>query len=176
MKKRTPQRQQTGAIAAEYVAAIMFLFLVLTFPLMNLATVSYKYNLVVNAVHNACHVAMTASSFDNPTTGIRAIVPRAINAELGPVRGITINKINYRINHVNIKTQVVTNETWKTKLATAPNPDEQYSIEVVVEATCEPVVQMSATGFIPPIPGLTAPARYVVSSQQLVENLQGLTI
>lgn len=169
----TNRRSRSGSIAAEYVAALVFLFLVLVFPLINIATVAYRYNLMVAAVHAAAHAGAVAPKFVSGTDSATAVIPAIINNYLGSARGITIQGIRFRINETPVITSTVTNHNFGAQLTAPATIESLYSVEVVVTASVSPLVPLS-TGFIPAIPGFTAPAAYTVASQELVETTSGL--
>jgi hypothetical protein len=166
-------RSKTGSIALEYVAALVILFLVLCFPLMNLATVTYKYNLVVAAVHTATNRAAKADTFSGTGNAIAALVPATVSNFLNNVKGVQVQQIDYRINESDPTTTTVTHYPMRTRLSTVPDVRHIYCVETIVAARVDPLIYINV-GFIPSIPGLTGPASYTVASQEIVENVTGL--
>lgn len=167
-------RRSAGSFLAEYAGVIVIVLLALTFPLLNLATSSYRYNMLVSAVHKAAFDSSTAPTFTG-STGVAGVVPATMNNYLQNAKGISNFNVKYRINESDIKTATVTHHGWGQKLS-SPADDTKtiYSIEVVVDADISPLVTMAAAGFVPAVPGLTGPSHVVVASQQMTENSAGL--
>ena len=179
-----------GSFIAENTAVMVLILLGLIFPLINLATSTYRYNMVYGAAKAAAHAASSAPTFTGtaPSTGgstaggpsslgpgMAQVVPSMVNNYLQNARGIQNVKTNYRINQATIATQAVTHTPWATKLSIPPDPQTyMYSVEVNVQADVYPLVTMSATGIIPNVPGLTGPTHQNVSAQEVVETVSGL--
>jgi hypothetical protein len=172
-----------GSFIAENAAMITVIFLALTFPLINLATSTYRYNMVCGAAKAAAHVGANAPTFsgnagpNNPATGNGAMqtIPAMVDHYLKDAKGISNVSCKYRINIAKIDDQTVTNNPWSQQL---PNPADLdnfiYSMEVVVDADVAPLVTMTGSGLIPNVPGLTGPTHQSVAAQEVVETTAGL--
>ncbi len=171
-------RSNSGSIIAEYMAAIVVLFLVLVFPLINLTVFTYRYNLVVAAVHNAAHLGATAPTFSTAGTGALAVAQNSVAAFLPTVQGVKLVSTQARIKIADTATQGVSNNGMNTKLSAPADPQLNiYSIEVLTTATISPLMPLSngiPNAFVPNVPGVTSPVTQTISAQELVENVRGL--
>jgi hypothetical protein len=169
------RRRSSGSFIAENTAVLVIIILGMTFPLINLATSTYRYNMICGAAKAGAHSGATASTFTNVTTGAAALIPATINNYLGQARGIHNVTMNWRINQSSIATQAVTLGSWKTKLAANADPSKFiYSIEVVIDADVDPLVTMAGSGIVPNVPGLTGQTHQSSAAQEVVETITGL--
>ncbi len=179
-------RQPTGSFIAENVAVIVVIFLFLTFPLIDLATCSYRYNMLCGAVKAAAHAGANSQTFTGTVpagqassglhnwTGVKVSVPAVMQNYLSNARGISNVHVNYRVNSTNINTQVVTNNAWNQPLPTPPDTiNNIYSVEVAVDADVSPIYPMPVP-FLPNVPGLSGPSHLTSSAQELSEYANGL--
>lgn len=173
----SPLRSKTGSIAAEHVAALVVLFLGLTFPLCNLATICYRYGFLSQACHNGCHAATTAATFTagSSNNAVMDVVPAAVNKLLDAANGIKNRSLEIRIRDTKLADQTVHTGDPGKKLDDAPATDRLYSIECTISADLDPLVTM-AGGFVPSVPGLTGPMRCTVSSRGLLETPEGMNL
>jgi hypothetical protein len=168
-------RSQSGShILAEYTAVLMVILLALTFPLVNLATFSYRYNMLVAAAHAAAHAGAVAPTFSGNVTGVAAVVPATVNTLLRNAGGISNVSYQYRINETDINSQNVIHHGWGRPLPRPASETSVFTIEVAVTADVAPLVPMQSFGLIPTVRGLTSPARDTVSAQEMAENVMGL--
>lgn len=180
MKKRRP----IGNFIAEHVAVIVFILLFMTFPVINLATSTYRYNMLCGAAKAAAHAGANSQTFSgnipasqvapNTWAGVALSVPAVIQNYLGSAMGISNVHSQFRIVQANINTQAVTYNPWGSALpTTADTTNYIYSIQVEVDADVWPLYPMNV-GFLPTIPGLTGPAHQSSSAQEMCEYASGL--
>jgi hypothetical protein len=171
-------RQPHGSFIAENTAVIVVLLLALTFPLINMATSAYRYNMVCGAAKAGAHAGATASTFLAATSvgpAASASIPAVVHNYLDSAQGVSHVAIQYRINQAKISDQTVTNNPWQTPLAQPADPDNyMYTVEVVVDADVSPIVTMAISNIVPNVPGVTGPSHQTVSAQEVVETISGL--
>ena len=174
-----PNRLPNGNFLVEHVAVLFVIFVVLTFPLINLAASAYRYNMICGAARAAAHQAADCATFTGTVIGtgpgVAQAVPTAVTNYLKNANGVSNVTSKYRINQSEMATQIVTNTAWGQKLPVQPDTSKYiYSIEIVVEADVLPLVPMVGIPAVPQVPGLTGPSHQIVASQQLAENPAGM--
>jgi hypothetical protein len=166
-----------GSFIAENAAMITVIFLALTFPLINLVTSTYRYNMVCGAAKAAAHIGANTNTFTGASTGNGAMqaVPAMVDHYLKDAKGVSNVSCKYRINMAKIEDQTVSHNPWAQKLTDPADLDTYiYSMEVVVDADVAPLITMAGSGLIPNVPGVTGPSHQTVAAQEVVETTAGL--
>lgn len=175
MSRYTTGRSRRGALTAELPGTLWVLFFLLTFPLLNLATVTLRYTFLVAAARDAATAAAKAKSF---SVDLTASDPSSVN--IAPAQaaqtaqnfsGISLVGTQTNLVITNLVTQVTTKQS--TRLTSpADTTTNLYGIEVVVTGDVQPFLPYSPV--LGNIPGLTGPMRVNVASTEMAENPQGL--
>jgi Flp pilus assembly protein TadG len=166
--KNTP-RKSRGSTMADTPVTLWLLFLGLTFPLMDLASITMRYTFLLAAARDGAFVGSREQSFTLADAALKAKVA----ATAATFTGITVNTVKSSICIVNIGSKAVTRQS--TKLAAPANTAQNlYQLECNVTGTIQPFIDMSSTSIIPSVPGVTAPVQTSVSCREYFENPQGL--
>src|SRR5437870_8765907 len=106
---RKLERTMGGAIVAEYLATLTVIFLGLCFPLIDLATVAYRCNFLVQAVHSAVHAGAVAETFSSGSSSNAAMDATAalFNKWTSKTKGISNARLLVRINATTVNNQAV---------------------------------------------------------------------
>jgi hypothetical protein len=168
-------RSRRGALTAELPGTLWVLFFLLTFPLLNLATVTLRYTFLVAAARDAATAASKAKTFSVDLSASEPssvnVAPTVANQTGTKFTGITIIGTQTNLVITNLVTQVTTKQT--TRLTSpADTTTNLYGIEVVVTGDVQPFLPY--TPVLGNIPGLTGPMRVNVASTEMAENPQGL--
>jgi hypothetical protein len=176
MKRAMICRSSRGSFAAENAAVMIVIFLGLMFPLLNLATSTYRFNMACGAAKAGAHAGATSSTVSDPAKGAVYNVPATVHNYLDNAKGIKNVTVKFRVNQSTIAPPpTVTHNGWGQKLSVPPDPDTFiYSTEVVIDCDVYPVMTMPKNGLIPLVPGLTGPSHQTVSAQEVVEAISGL--
>ena len=179
MRSDHKTKRSRGSFTVELPGVLFVLFMLLVFPLLNLATVTLRYTYLLEAARDAAHLAAQAKTFlvnadSNNQSAVNTAQSR-INLTADSYTGVTFNSVITRIRITNIANHTVTTQT--TPLATPADTNvNYYAIEVVINGSCQPLLSYTdGLGNFFNIPGLTSPMTYTVSSQEMCENTQGLT-
>lgn len=168
-------RTRIGSIAAEHAAALVVLLLCFMYPLCNLATMCYRYSLLVQAVHNGAHAASTAKTFSagSSSEAVMDVVPLTVNNFLKSVKGLKNPVISIRLVSTKLLDQATTRLAQSTKLGEPAKESEIYSVELTVSADIEPMLSFQG-GLVPHVPGMTAPIKASVTARELLESANGM--
>lgn len=169
------RRKQTGSFVAELPAVLWLLFVLVTFPLVDLATVSMRYTFMLTTSRDAVSAASRAKTFheDASATDLSArnAAREIATATAASFNGISISNVHTRIIATNLATNAIEyHDTPLTEPADSTN--YLYAFETTVTGQLMPLIIMSTP--FGDIPGLTAPMNISISSQKLCENTQGL--
>lgn len=170
MNKLTKNRSRRGSTMADTPITLWLLFLGLTFPLMDLASVTMRYTFLLAAARDGAFAGSREQSFTLADAAMKA----KINQTAASFTGITINNIATNIVITNIGTKAVTRQS--VKLAAPANTSTNlYQIEAQVQGTIEPFINMGGlNSIVPNVPGVTAPVTTSVTCREYFENPQGL--
>ncbi len=162
---------------AELPVALWVLFVVLTLPLIDLATIGIRTTFLVAAAHDAAHAAARAKSFsvavDANDPSAQEAASAAAAEDLRSFTEITTGAITTNIVITDISTGNTTRQATPLKNPADINTNT-YSVEVVVSAKVDPLINFSAGGLLPVVPGLSAPMTIVCAAQEFSEYPQGL--
>ncbi len=179
------RNHRIGSTIAEAPLALWIVIMAMAFPLLILVMTSLKYAFFWNAARDACKQACSAQTFENPPPSGQsavAIATSVANAAAASFDGITIiPPVNVFIIRTDLTTGnpeklAVPNQRLQGSGYAPPDPENYfYSIQVELDGNVEPLIRHPGVGALGiPIPGLTAPFRVSVTSQQPFENTQGL--
>jgi hypothetical protein len=170
------QRSNKGSFIAETPTILWVLFVLVVFPLVDMATVALRYTFVLTASREAAMAASRAKTYMANSTmsdlsAANAAAAAAYNAG-SSFSGITITDVDTRILATNLATQSTTR---RETVLTAPADTDNflYAYETTVTADVQPLVTLG-TNVFGRVPGLTAPITVAVTSQKICENTQGL--
>ena len=171
-------RSRRGNTIAELPAVLIVLFMFLTFPLLDLATVTLRYTYLTSMSRDAAHEAAKAKSFlvdSSPTQPSATNAAQTwINMVKNNFQGVVVDTLTTNIVITDIGTQTVTRQTLPLA-APADTAQNLYAIETVVTGRCFPIINFGGSKWFPAVPGLSGPMSVTVSSQEMCENTQGLT-
>lgn len=170
------RRSKCGSFLADTPAALWVLFMILCFPLANLATVCLRAAFLYLGVHNATRMASRARSYLAPVAGEPSAVQLAnttANTVAAAWTGVHITNINTSIVCTDINTRAVT--TQSTPLTTAADDTNYtYQLEVDVNGKVDPLITINTPWG--PVPGLSTAVQLYFTDRQYVENPQGLSL
>lgn len=169
-------RRKKGSSVAELPGVLWFLFVIILYPLIDLATVGMRYTFMLSTSREASMAASRAKTFyaDTSSTERSAINSANSMANNAAARftGISLTSVTTQLVVTNLATNAVTR--YSTPLTTQPDIDNYlYSYEVTVRGNVWPLVPFKGPIF-GGIPGLTGPMTVAITSQKMCENTQGL--
>lgn len=170
------KRNCYGSLLVETPTVLWILFVLLTIPMVDLATVMIRYTFMVSASRDAAHAAGRAKSFMSDLTATdpsaMSIANSAARATAGCFSEISVSDVTTRLLITDLDTRAVTVRT--TPLTTPADTTEYlYEFETSVAGEINPLVPFLA-GPLPGIPGLSAAVPVTVTSRSFCENSQGL--
>lgn len=169
-------RRKSGASIADLPAVMWLLFVVILYPLIDLATVGMRYTFMVTTSREAAMAASRGKTFfaDSSASDLSAVHLASAMAANAASRftGITLTSVSTDLVVTNLNTNAVTRQT--TPLATQPDIDNfLYAYEVTVTGNVWPLLPFKGPVFSN-IPGLTGPMTVSITTQKMCENTQGL--
>jgi len=160
---------------AELPVVLWVLFVLIAFPLMDLACAFLRISFLYAGVHYASISAARTGSFSIPLDGH----PSAQGEVLTKLGNITSGFSGLAVTNINTDIVIIRNDTMAVSKQAVPltSPADQgintYQIEVTADCSADPLVPI-------PIPvtvsGLNAPLTVRLSAKQYCENPQGLTL
>jgi hypothetical protein len=172
---RTRQRTQTGSLV-EIGPVMWFLLFFLTFPLLNLSTIGLRYTFFLDASRQAAAAASIGKSFltDNSSTDLSAtnLAQSRATVVSSSFKGVKLISVRTNLLITNLATNTVTRQNVPLS-APADTNNYFYQIEVVTTADVDPLLTYTAKYF-GTVPALTGPARFVIASQSVCENPEGM--
>lgn len=162
---------------ADAPLALWVVFICLTIPLIDLATVSLRSTLLVMVSREAANAAARCKTFK---TSLGPDEPSSCDAASNRAYEIASKFSEIRVSDV--KTYiVVTNidsgsSTRQSSRLSQPadTAENLYLVEVEVSGQTSPLIPFSGGGLFGNVPGLTAPVSLTVASRQYHEYPQGL--
>lgn len=163
-------RNKRGSAIADTPITLWLLFLGLTLPLMDLASITMRYTFLLAAARDGAFAASRETSYTLADASLKA----SVNNTASSFTGITVNSIQTNVVTTNVITKAVTRQA--TKLGSPANPNlNLYQIEAQVTGTIQPFINMGGlTSIVPNVPGVTAPVTTAVTCREYFENPQGL--
>lgn len=155
---------------ADTPITLWLLFLGLTLPLMDLASITMRYTFLLAAARDGAF----AGSREQTYTLADAALKAKVAATAANFTGITVNTVKTNVVTVNIGNKAVTRQS--TKLAAPANVAANlYQIECELTGTIQPFINMGGSAAVlPNVPGITAPVNTTVTCREYFENPQGL--
>lgn len=166
-------RSKSGVVELPFVVWI-FLF-VLTFPLINLATIGLRLTFLYSAAHTACLRACRGQTFmtaveNNPSCVMLA--NKAVQDVTQKFTGIHVSKITTQILTTSIDTGIQS-RTVSPLTKPADVSKNTYQIEVVLDCSADPFLPIPSPV---QIAGLSAPLQLTLSDRQYCESPDGLNL
>jgi hypothetical protein len=168
-------RNGAGYAIAEMPAVLYALFILMVFPLLDLAAITLRYAFCTLAVNEAamdgatCKTFQTDSSATEPSAQTAA--GQSVDNVLAKWNGIVKTDFHTRL----VVTQVSDGQTSRqeTKLNDPADTNNfMYMIEPELKADVHPLVTVPFFGM--DVPGLTGPIHVDVAARKYAENPQGL--
>lgn len=165
------KRNRKGSTIADTPITLWLLFLGLTLPLMDLASITMRYTFLLAAARDGAFAASREQTYTLADAAAKA----RINATATTFTGITVTGITTNVVATNLASKAVILRQ-PNKLASPANPNTNlYQIESVVNGTIQPFINMGGSAAVlPNIPGVTAPVQTTVACREYFENPQGL--
>lgn len=166
-----------GGFLIESPVTIWVLFVVFLIPFIDMAAVLIRYTFVVTTARDAVHAAARARSFlsDTNSTDRSAVnlATATAHTTANSFSEITLDEVQTRIVITDVSTREV---SYRTEPLPEPADTQAnvYEVETIVAARINPLVTFN-TGFLPGIPGLSAPIPVTVAAREFFESPQGLT-
>lgn len=159
-------RRCAGLQLVELPISIWFAVLVLFLPLLDLSLLGLRVGTLHAAARNGAREAGRAATFTEAAQLASNKVIQSLNAGFG---GNTITKVTTAI----VATPIDGGDPTRSTAPIAADPDNFiYQIEVLVQGTAAPLLEVSCFG---DIPGLSGPFPVSVVSTEMVEHPQGLS-
>lgn len=174
---RKSRRHGSGAFVAELPLVLWVLFLLLTVPLLNLATVGLRYGFFMNAAREAVHEASRAKSFQVDISPVeKSAVHRAQDEAItatGMFSEIRLDSVTTNIVITDLTTKAVTRRN--LPLSQPANTSLYlYQIESVLGGRVSPLITFNS-GVLGHIPGFTEDVPVSVVAREFCEYPEGLT-
>jgi|688.fasta_scaffold301881_2 hypothetical protein len=169
----TGSRKQSGIVELPFVVWI-FLF-VLTFPLINLATIGLRLTFLYSAAHTACLRACRGQTFQTAVENSPSCIMlanQAVQDVTQKFTGIHVSKITTQILTTSIDTGIQS-RTVSPLTKPADVSKNTYQIEVVLDCSADPFLPMPSPV---QIAGLSAPLQLTLSDRQYCESPDGLNL
>jgi len=169
------QRTKNGSFIAEAPLALWILFMLFTFPFIDMATVLLRYTFVSAAARDGALAAAQSKTYlaNASGTDLSAVnsSTAAANTTASAFGEITVTSVQTLILATNISSHQVTQYT--SPLAQpADTGNYLYELETIVQAQINPLINTGST--LLSVPGLTSPVPVTVASRQYCEYPQGL--
>ncbi|MBK7838271.1 MAG: hypothetical protein IPP97_08505 [Candidatus Obscuribacter sp.] len=172
---KTKRTRERGVVTAELPIVLWIVFIVLAFPLMDMATAVLRIAFLYAGVHFASISAARTGSFAAPLDGKRSATQESqaiLNQVKNGFAGLSLQNVTTQIVITDNSKLTVTRQSAPLAVP-ADSTVNTYQIEVVADCSAAPL-------FLIPIPfavaGLNTPLTVRLSARQYCENPQGLTI
>jgi len=178
--KGTFDRSRAGNSLVELPAAIWFFFMVLLFPLADLATVTLRATTVYVAAKHAARAAGRARTFlvnrDNgELSAVNAAQREVFLVKTKGPSGLEISPTDVVISIIGVPVKKsLPPIKQQEKLESIKNGDYIFQIEVRVTGQVQPLVPLNSSVF-GNVPGLTAPVPITASFREFCEHPGGLS-
>jgi hypothetical protein len=160
------KRSCTGSQLLELPIAIWLAVLALFLPLLDLSLLGLRVGTLHMAARNGAREAGRAASYTEAAELAKSKVIQSLNAGLG---GNTITRITTTI----VATPIDGGEPSRSTAPIATDPDNfVYQMEVSVQATAAPLLEIDCFG---DIPGLSGPFPVTVACTEMAEHPKGLS-
>lgn len=173
--RNSSARTERGNYAVELPGALLIIFFVFVFPLINLGTMGLRYGILLAAARDGAHAASKCYTFQVGSAGKPAAVqaaPDAVSRLVGQFSGVTVESVDVDILVTSLSTNSVTR--FESRLPGPADPSSNvYGIEAEVVGVLEPLLPYAGPLF-GNIPGLTSPVTARVVSTEFAEAPHGL--
>ncbi len=169
-------RKSNGSSVAEMPAVLWVLFVLLTFPLVDLAAVTMRYTFLLTTSREAVMVASRAKTFYADSSVLdpsaRNLASATAYYSASRFTGITVTSVQTRIVATDLNTNSISYYDTPLTLP-ADSATSLYSFETTVTGSIQPLLPFRGPAYTN-VPGLTGPMTVAISSQKMCENIQGL--
>ncbi len=169
-------RSNKGTLLAELPLAMWIMFVVITIPMIDLATITLRTTFLVTAAHHAASAAARSTYFQTNNGSSLSAKQAAQTQATYDLQRFGMSLTTPVTTNI-VTTTVGTNQTTRTSAPLITPPDSTnntYSIEVIVTSQVNPLIPFNLRYF-GTVPGLTAPMTITCAAQEFSENPQGLT-
>jgi hypothetical protein len=174
---KATRRKSTGNAIADMPGVLWVLFVLVLYPLIDLATVGLRYTFMLTTSREAAMSASRASTFfadaSASSKSARNSASAMANSTSARFNGLKVTGTTTNLLVTNLNTNTVTRYTTPIPANSIDTVDNLYSYEVTVNGTVMPLVCYVGPVF-GNIPGLTGPMTVAITSQKMCENTQGL--
>lgn len=174
---RSNRRNRAGNAIADMPAVLWVLFVLILYPLLDLATVGMRYTFFLTTSREAAMAASRAKTFFADLSGTdksaRNAASSTANVTASRFSGLTVTSTTTSLLVTNLATNAVTRYTTPIATTSIDTASNLYSYEVTVAGMVAPLITFNIP-VISNIPGLTAPMNVSITSQKMCENTQGL--
>ena len=172
------RKQNAGYLVAEIGPILWITFMFFTLPLIMLGSLGLRYSLLMSAVYSTAASASQCRSFSTDTSSSEpsatTLVSQNLKQTLSTYSGITLNRVDSYIVICPLNSSSCTKQT--TPLAApADTSANAYNLEIVAQASINPLMIYPSKGIFGDIPGLTSPLSVQAKADSFFENTQGLT-
>ena len=176
MVRRTNERRKiSGYSMAELPATLYVIFMLLLFPILDLATIGLRYTFVVLATYESAMEAALSSTFEQNKSDSD---PSARTAAEDTAFKIARSFSGIRL--MSVKTRIVISDLDNGRVSRTekklPKPADTtknlYMLEPELIAQVQPLVSIPFFGLA--VPGVTEPITTLVTVRKVSENPQGL--
>jgi hypothetical protein len=168
-------RRKAGYTIAEMPAVLYALFILMVFPLLDLAAITLRYAFVTLAVNEAAMDGATCKTFQSDSSASEPSAQTAAGQSLDNVLA-KWNGIEKTDFHTRLVITEVSNGNTNRQETKLDNPADtnnfMYMIEPELKADVHPLVTVPFFGL--DVPGLTGPIHIDVTARKYAENPQGL--
>jgi len=177
MPRRIDQsRRSLGSTIADLPAVLWVMFVLILYPLLDLAAVAMRYTFMLTTSREAVMSASRAKTFYADASASDQSARNWANstaaATASKFTGVKINSVTTNLLVTNLATNTV--QRYSTPLPTpADTSDALYTYEVTVIGTVMPLVAYKGPLWAN-VPGLTGPMFVSITSEKMCENTQGL--
>jgi hypothetical protein len=172
------RRKSNGNAIADMPAVLWVLFVLILFPLINLATVGLRYTFMLTTSREAAMSASRASTFYADASAsdksARNSAVAMANSTAGRFNGLVVTNTTTNLLVTDLSTNNVTRYSTPIPASSIDTVNNLYSYEVTVTGTVMPLVRYRGPVF-GNISGLTGPMNVAITSQKMCENTQGLS-
>ncbi len=178
-------RNQKGHFLSETPLALMIIFFLFVFPLIDLGTIAIRWGILMGAAREGAHAAAVSPLFATASGTAPAATtagPQAVQAFVNKFSGVSVtgapNQIDLDILATNITSTNVTR--FPGPLPTAADTlNNVYSYECRVRGTIQPFIDVKGTPrafgmTLLSVPGLNAPVVVEVRGREIAEAPSGL--
>lgn len=169
------KRRGAGYTISELPAVLYALFILMVFPLLDLAAITLRYAFCTLAVNEAAMDASTCKTFQTDSSASEPSAQTAAGQSADNVlaKWNGIEKADLHTRLVITKVSDGTTNRQETKLADPADTNNfMYMIEPELKADVHPLVTIPFFGV--DVPGLTGPIHVDVTARKYAENPQGL--